>query len=246
MNHRNTINDELKSLNSGLPVGGAEMPYSVPDGYFDGIAAAVMARIKSSTLSAAEEIAQLSPLLAGISRTMPYSVPDQYFSDNLESLYAVVAEEPELSLPGTAGKAMPYTLPEGYFEGLGSQVIQRVEEKPTARVVPMAGRRWMRWAAAAMIGGVMAISGIAYFNQKPKQADVPVSSPQWVATKLNNVSDKEIDEFVRAADVTASSSVKAGHSAKISEVKQLLKGVSQKDLDAFLDQVPEDEELAIN
>ncbi len=249
MNNRDSIRDELKALDSQLPDSAERAPFSVPDGYFEGFAASVMARIKGQQeLSAADEIQQLSPLLAGISRTMPFSLPDQYFSDNLDSLYAVVAEEPVPSFLSTDGKAMPYSLPEGYFEGLGGQIAGKIEEKPTGRVVSMRPRI-MRWAVAAIMIGIVAISGIAYFNSNgSKKTDIPVDNPQWVATKLQNVSPKDIDEFVRSADATTSTAAAPKSTeAKTTEVKKILHGVSDQELDEFLSQVPsEDEELAIN
>jgi hypothetical protein len=246
MDNRNIIQDELKALDSSLPASPDSLSFSVPDGYFEGLAASVMARIKSSESTAAEEIAQISPLLAGISRTMPFTVPDHYFTENLESLSAVVGAEPVSELLSPAGKSMPFSLPEGYFDGLGTQVLDRVE-RPRAKVISMGSHKWMRWAAAAMIAGVVTISGISYFGSSNK-AQVTVDNPQWVATNLKNVSAKDIDEFVRAADVTASSSVTAQNKGvKNNDVKKLLQDVSTKDLDAFLEQVPaEDEELAIN
>lgn len=252
MNNRDSIQDELKALDSQLPDSAERAPFSLPDGYFEGFAASVMARIKGEQeLSAADEIQQLSPLLAGISRTMPFSLPDHYFSDNLDSLYAVVAEEPVSTLLSAGSKTTPYSLPEGYFEGLSAQITGRIEEKKPVggRVVSMRPRM-MRWAVAAIMIGIVAISGIAYFNSNgsKKPDSIPVDNPQWVATKLQNVSPKDIDEFVRSADATASTQAAPKNTeAKPVEVKKMLHGVSDKELDEFLAQVPsEDEELAIN
>ena len=54
--------------------------FEVPAGYFDGLAGSILNRIKTEELSGArEEIAVLSPTLAGISREMPFQVPRSYF-----------------------------------------------------------------------------------------------------------------------------------------------------------------------
>ena len=93
MNRRDHIQDELQGLNSSLPPEGNGTPFSVPQGYFEGLAASVLSRIKAEQAgSAAEEIAQLSPFLANISRKMPFEVPDQYFQTNIEVLPAIPAD----------------------------------------------------------------------------------------------------------------------------------------------------------
>ena len=46
MSDRNTIQDELNELNSGLNPASGYNPYSVPEGYFEGLASAVLAKIK--------------------------------------------------------------------------------------------------------------------------------------------------------------------------------------------------------
>ena len=84
MSTTNTIQDELNEMNSGLNPNAGDAPYSVPEGYFDGLASSVLAKIKGEMpVAASEEIAQLSPLLAAISRQLPFSVPDNYFMVHL-------------------------------------------------------------------------------------------------------------------------------------------------------------------
>ena len=88
MNSRNTISAELKALDSQLSPGVNTNPYSVPDGYFEGLADRILARIKSDDVSAEEEINSLSPLLAGLSRKMPFEVPADYFEETGGNLQA--------------------------------------------------------------------------------------------------------------------------------------------------------------
>lgn len=64
-------------------------PFSMPEGYFEQFAAQVMQQVKSGDV--ADELAELSPLLAEAPRTMPYSVPAGYF-DQLDTRLANVME----------------------------------------------------------------------------------------------------------------------------------------------------------
>jgi hypothetical protein len=68
MPDRQTINNELKD---------PRMPYSVPEGYFEGLAEQVLARIRQE--EAKEELGTLSPLLQQLSKKQPYSTPVGYF-----------------------------------------------------------------------------------------------------------------------------------------------------------------------
>jgi hypothetical protein len=244
MNSPKNIQDELKDLNSSLPTNPEDSPYTVPQGYFDGLAASVMAKIKGLEQSAADEISSLSPLLAGISRAMPYSVPDNYFQTAMEELPFLTSEDPQSAILSLVERVTPYEVPLGYFANLPEQILEKVTDRK-ARVVSMGGRKWMRWAVAAMVTGIIGLSGVFYFNQKSKGLDA--NKP--IAAQLKNVSTKELEEFIKTADVTANSSQTAQASfAGQTEVKKMLKDVPDNELDAFLKQVPADDEdlLVIN
>ena len=242
MNSPNNINDELKDLNSSLSSRPEANPYVVPEGYFEGLAASVMAKIKGGEQSAAEEINSLSPLLAGISRTMPYTVPSAYFQTTLDELPFLTSEDPQSAILALVERVTPYEVPLGYFANLPQQILDKVTE-PKAKVVSMAGRKWMRWAVAGVVTGIIGLSGIFYFSQKDKGLDA--SKP--IAQQLKNVSTKELEEFIKTADITATNNETAQTSGKgHTEVRRLLNDVSDKDLESFLNQVPtEDEDLLV-
>jgi hypothetical protein len=71
----------------------------VPAGYFDGLADSILGRIKAEAaadaqLSAAEELAGLSPTLAAIGKKMPYQTPRNYF-DGLAQQVVATTENKE-------------------------------------------------------------------------------------------------------------------------------------------------------
>ena len=55
--------------------------YTVPSGYFEGLLAEVMKRIKIEADNAADELSHLSPFLNTISKQNPYTVPAGYFEE---------------------------------------------------------------------------------------------------------------------------------------------------------------------
>ena len=80
MTQRDNILQELKELNSRLAAETVPNVYTVPAGYFDGLANLVISRIKAMEANnAADELNALSPQLGNLSRKIPYILPNVYF-----------------------------------------------------------------------------------------------------------------------------------------------------------------------
>ncbi|MGZ5190354.1 MAG: hypothetical protein ACXWCZ_04995 [Flavisolibacter sp.] len=251
MKYSENIQNELKGLNSSLPNKASESPFSVPEGYFEGFAASVIARIKNestSAESASAEIAQLSPCLASISRTMPFEVPENYFQTNIDVLPAIINDNEDSLVLSFIEKDMPLEVPQGYFFNLPERVMETVEPREH-KVVKMSGRKWMRIAVAAMIAGIITVSGIVYFktdnhgNVNNNTVANQTIKPD-IKKELKAVSTAELDAFINTRVVNDYSAT-AKNSTKNNDVKTLLEDVSDKELDAFLDQVPTDVEEEI-
>lgn len=244
MNSRSHIQSELMELNSSLPFNVKEPVFDVPEGYFENFAAGVLAKIKGKlTDSVTGEVAEISPLLAGLSRKMPYSLPENYFEQAATELPGLIKDDSLPEILSSAGKSMPYRVPTGYFEHLPEQVAARVAA-PKARVVQMhPRRRWTQFAVAAIMAGVIVLSGVYFFKTKPID---PNSQPEaWVAKKLKNVSFQELEEFIETTPAGINGTETANNSVS-GDVKELLQDVSVNELDNFLSQVPGDnEELQI-
>lgn len=235
---RNDTIQELRDLNSVLcdyPHGNV---YTVPPGYFEEFAGLVLNRIHAlKAANAKEELNYLSPFLNSLSRENPYSVPQGYFDELPELLmsatrkhedYQTADEELSSLSPLLSGinKRNPYSVPEGYFENFGKDINLKSENKPVAKTISMVNRKWFRFAAAAVVIGFVAMTGIyLFFN-----GSVSVSNPhEWVKANMKKVSTDEINSFVQPADdVTVT--------AKTMDVKELMKDVSDKDIQNFLNE----------
>jgi hypothetical protein len=243
MNNRITIQEELKALNSELPLEKGPELYSVPKGYFEGFAALLLQKIKvDQANSASDEISALSPLLAGLSKKMPYSIPEGYFPQNTEELSGLIGEKvlPTI-LHGL--KEMPYGVPVGYFKNLPELILKKVNPKQAKVITISSSRRWLRYAVAAVITGAIGISSIFYFGND-KSVD-PASQPhEWVAKKLKNVPDKELDEFINTTTVNTTAIAKTDNGDK-TEVRKLMKDIPDSELDKFLDEVNVEEDLSL-
>ncbi|MGV3530702.1 MAG: hypothetical protein ACO1OO_17495 [Flavisolibacter sp.] len=244
MTNMNPISEELKTLNSDLSHSPSS-PFTVPEGYFDGFPAAMLALVKID-LPAREETEQLSPLLATISQKSPFTVPSGYFEENLENL-AFVYDEPATPVLNLIDKKMPYEVPAGYFAGVENQMAEKVN-RPAAKVISL-GTRWMRMAAAAMLIGVIGLAGYNYFQEKEtnltaynadslKQQTAVQNSPgAEVENELKTVSVSVLDAFINNVDAAATATATKKTSAA-ADLKKELKDIPVDALDLFLDQVP--------
>ena len=274
MTPKENILQELNELKSSLAGITPQNVYTVPDGYFDGLMTQVSNRIKAmEAKNAEEELNYLSPALSRLFRQVhdrpgyaggPYSIPSGYFEGLAEEMAPIVvlskhdkkaSEELEglspllsdlkktmLSRPELAGG--PYTVPEGYFDNPG---VRRT--KPAGKIVSFTHRKWYRFAAAAVMTGVVVLGGFIYLNSR-KVVD-PVAEPYlWVKKSIKKVDKADIDSFVKLADenfldedAVAVSPVKPG------EINELMKDVSDQEIQEFLDATPDtepNEEIMVN
>lgn len=243
MTQKENILQELNELKSTLATVTPQNVYTVPVGYFDGLAAEALSRIKAmEAKNAIEELRYLSPLLSTISRQMPNAVPAGYFEGLAEKLMEMVREsndhqtakeELETLSPLLSGlkKTMPYSVPQGYFESLAEK-----RNKPAAKVVSITHRSWFRYAAAAVITGIVVLAGFIYFNSR-NSLD-PVEQPYaWVKKSIKKVDKADIDAFVKLADEELNNQAAvASIPVKPEEIKELLKDVSDKEIQDFLEE----------
>jgi hypothetical protein len=233
--------NELADLGSTLKDHSPQNTYAVPVGYFEGLADQILNRIKAlEATDANEELAYLSPLLSNVSKKAPYTVPTGYFQDLSENLLQQISEhadyqtsEEEIEslspLLSSLKNKNPYSVPAGYFENLETKV-----EKKETKVISITRRRWYRLAVAAVVIGVVAIGGLVFL--KSSQLD-PNKNPQaWIEKNVNKkVSNEKIDELVTL--VNEDNNQKAddeNDASKQAEIKELMKDVSEKEIQDFL------------
>ena len=238
MNSRSTIQQELKELSSLLPHEIKQPVFTVPEGYFEAFAASVWEKLRGQHgQTPYDELTELSPVLAAIPKKMPFTVPQNYFSGFTQTVPELVKDDEVPQALQSISRQMPHAVPAGYFEGLSADVLAKVN-RPGAKVVSFGFRRLMRVAAAAVVVGVMALTGWVLFgNEGGQPLDPNTESSEWVAKRLQGVSNQALEDFIMTADIgyEASADLQTGNGA---DVQKLLKEVSDSELDAFLKQVP--------
>lgn len=254
--------NELGDLGSSLSNHTPQNIFEVPHGYFEGFATHLLNRIKAlEAKNASEEITALSPLLAGINKRNPYSVPDGYFNRMEQKMTEGIQEHPDYqtaeeelnaisTLLNGLTKTTPYSVPEGYFENLGTAISKNVKKKTGAKIVSLSNHRLYRYAAAAVITGIILLGGVLYLNQQNRQNNNPVEAGKaWskIEKQVEKISDKELKDFVQltnTSDLSTQESI-ANKSIASEDVNNLLKDISDKELQDFLDQTGDSEEEAL-
>jgi len=252
MTPKNNIAQELRELESSLADLSAQNTYSLPEGYFEGLAKQVLNRIRAmEAATAAEELGHLSPLLSQLPKTMPYTVPAGYFEEMESTLVSVAmygeqdaSEELGNISPLLSGlkKEMPYSVPSGYFDSISAPVA---ETHQPAKVVSMGGsRKWFRYAAAAVVTGVVALLSILYISQdnNGKTEGTEVAKVEKnILKEIRKTSDTVLTEFVKQFDEAGLRSDETAATDTNKEIKDLLKDIPENELKQFLNETAETE-----
>jgi len=223
MTQRDNILQELIELGSTSLNVNPQNIYVVPNGYFEEFADQMLDRIKSPLLNETKQ--------------NPYTIPVGYFDGLEERLmqairesadYQTAKEELETISPFLNGlkKETPYKIPQGYFENLAA------ENKPTTKVISITHRRWFKYAAAAVIVGIVTTLAFMLSNNKP--ININTNPEGWVAKNVKKVNPNQLDEFIKLADEENNGSNSLTGKNEKSEIKDLIKDVSDKEIQDFL------------
>jgi len=254
MTTRNTILNELADLGSGLKDHNPQNIYAVPAGYFEGLAAQILNRIKAlDANNAKDELNFLSPLLGNISKETPYRVPAGFFQSLSEDVLKRISEQEDHLHKASVGQTSeeeieslspllsglknknPYSVPTGYFETLGTKVVRKDSfgEKQEAKVISITRRKWYRLAAAAVVIGIVVISGLLFVKQRQVN---PIDNPHaWIEKNVKKVDKAKIDELVSLTNGdTNNKSDSETEAVQKAEIKELMKDVPEKEIEEFL------------
>ncbi len=178
-------------------------PFTLPpDGYFDGFAEKMLDRIRAgSATSVDDELSSISPLLKSISRNTPFSVPEGYFEElsgnavSAAKAIDFVNDELETISPllSELKNKNPYTSPSGYFENLSTEILSKIKNEPVkVQVISINKRAWLKYAAAAVVVGVITTVGFFALNKSNSRAGItdPIAA-------LSKVSDDDMNNYLQ-------------------------------------------------
>jgi hypothetical protein len=198
MTERENILNELTAISTvvaGLP---RVNVYSVQEDYFDGLRAELQAIIIASSFYTTDANKK---------------VPEGYFENLpnaiMQKIKAADTSEIEMLSPTIAsiGNKNIYTVPKGYFEQLN--FVQN-----TAKVVKMGSRSIFKYAAAAVVTGLLGLSIFTFVNKPAtlsKENTEVVKAGNDIIKKgsfdkeLETITDKDLENYLSAngEDVSA-------------------------------------------
>ena len=234
MARKQSIIEELENMGSLLFEHQPAQIYRVPDGYFENLPDLMLFKI-----SADEELDKI---------TLPqtYSVTPGYFASFPQKMLSLVKGSEEVgvdeelaglsSLLSGIKRETPYTVKETYFEDLN---INPATEKEKAKVISISSTKsWMRYAAAAIVIGFIAITGVWYFNQTTSID--PVEDPYaWVKQKTKKISNDDLESFIELANIESSAiDPKILNPVKSAEMNELMEDVPDSEIIEFLNETP--------
>ena len=215
-----------------------ENTFHVPAGYFDGFAGNLMARIKTqSTISEVEEeLNTIAPILNTISRDSLYHVPSGYF-EGLAEIITESAKAGEIyDMPQwfTALKSSNiYEVPQGYFEKFPAAVLGKVLNRNKAKVVSLTAKKsWLKYAAAAVVVGVIGISALLFTRSGNTTDSIP---------NISKVADQDIinyleDQSTPAISADDNSGSYASADINEADAKELFSDISDDELQQYVEQ----------
>jgi hypothetical protein len=243
MAQREYILQELRAINSSLAGIEKHPMYEVPMGYFDNLAGEIMRKVRASDAATAnEELFHLSPMLNDLSKRGPYSVPAGYFDSIEKKLAEIIFTSKDQTVEEELETLSPlllqlrdkptYSVPEHYFEQLDQATPVQAR-----KVFSIARSKWVRYAAAAIVVGLVATIGFRFLNKK-ETAESTDKSLAWVEKNLKKVSTDDISAFVESVSTESTDIVKTETK---DEVRNLLKDVTDKEIQDFLNDTQVDE-----
>lgn len=236
MENRNEILNELKEISPLLAGLEKENLYTVPEGYFEGVAGNLLQVVQDENAG----------LLKHISRQQQGAVPEGYF-DNLAAgiLEKIKAQQEEYPVLAGISKENVYTVPAGYFDGLGSTILSKVQE-PQGKLVQMGGKgnSWFKYAAAAVFTGMIAL-GVYKFTGSSNSTSLDAVTKEGLSiakqhtfeAEFSRVTDEDIIKYLQTngADVDAAVVANVMDEKELPAKEDYL--TDDKALDKYLDNI---------
>ena len=213
MENRSTeILDELKAISPLLAAMEKVNVFIVPDEYFSDLDE----RILTTVFIHRDEKKNLQKVPEGYFDALPAKILSKIKVEKNES----ATEEIKALSPALfyLKEENTFAVPENYFDDLSDRILNKINGKETEVVSISSVKKWWKYAAAAVITGVIAISSLQIFNHtsnsnKKEIIAASVSIPDYIKEssqyktpeKLNQgIASLSDDEIVNYLETTGS------------------------------------------
>lgn len=229
MENKAHILQELKDISPLIVDSQSVNPFRVPEGYFAAFPGIMLEKVR------------IEAVLANASANT-YGVPAGFFeefSTNIlskiksgEPVNEVKAELDEVSpLLNTIGREQVYTVPSGYFEEMDLSAAMHTPKE--AKVITLRiARKWMQFAAAAVMAGILVTGAFLYTDDRGKLNE---ENPA-VSSEMNKLSEDELVTYLNNPEhiVAAPASTSLASEAELVDVKNNLQKLSDEELNQYL------------
>lgn len=129
-----------------------------------------------------------------------------------------------------------YHVPTDYFEQLPDQVLKVIKAQQPAKVISMSfTRRVLRYAAAAVVAGLIVTAGVFYLNNGHTRVK---DGGEIVAPKdLASISDDNLENYLENQTPAPAEATLAANADELtaSDMKDMLADVSDEDLQQYIE-----------
>lgn len=230
MENRKTIIAELQAVAPLVAVTSPVKLYAVPEGYFASFPAVMAEKIRVEEILARAAV----PV---------YEVPDGYFTalpgevlSRIQTHHSVREELDEVApLLNTIDKETPYQVPATYFAQADFARLARYQQSQAKVVSFRLARRWMQYAAAALVTGVL-VTGAFLYTDNPANIEESAYKTLDLSSELNKVSETELVNYLNNSEHAAvANTVTTMASEEIPvDVKNNLQQLSDEELKQYL------------
>ncbi len=193
MKNSNEILNELNDISPALAKLEKVNVFSVPEGYFIGL----------------DEKIATTVFLQQDKKTTFQKVPEGYFDSLSSRILSKVKTETESSDDEikSISPALHYLkeenvfdVPEGYFNDLSSKILSSIKVEKAKVVSLNSARKWWKYAAAAIVAGIVTIFSFQFFNNQNQDSGknkVALSGmPQYIQMASQYKTAKQINQGI--------------------------------------------------
>jgi hypothetical protein len=228
MEKRHEIVEELRDISPFLADIQPVNPFTVPDSYFTALPGIVLEKAKIETM-----LANASGNTYGVPAGYFDSLPGNILSKIKSATSDTREELAEIApLLNTISKREVYAVPPGYFDNrdFAGSVLS---VKPQAKLVGMRkANKWMQYAAAAMIAGVLVTGAFLYTDTNPSQGNTQYE-PIDLSSELNKVNDNELVTYLNNPEHVTAANLLAGD-IELGDVNAHIQKLSDEELNNYL------------
>lgn len=190
------ILNELQTISPALAAIEKMNVFQIPDGYFTGLDKRICTIV----------------FLHQDERNKDIDVPSGYFDELSSKILSKIKsaesdnaqEETRIISPALyyLKNENVFTIPENYFENLSNKISDKLNNKKAKVISISVGRKWWKYAAAAVVAGAITVGSLQIFNNKSAPANdnqfagIITNTPDYVQLSSKYKTPDQLDSGI--------------------------------------------------